>query len=110
MDMGKRCDVLSLYDKHSGINIAVRNLSPEIIATDEIGSPEDTSALNEAVRSGVKIIATAHAGSMEDLKRRGVMEMLISDNVFERYIFIARINNTIIPRKVYDGNFSEIRL
>lgn len=109
-DAGERSDVLSNIDKKTGINIAVRSLSPQLIATDEIGSEEDSISLGDAVRCGVKIIATAHSDSMADLKRRRWMERIISERVFERYIFIRRIGGKITAESVYDASLREVMI
>jgi len=110
LNVGERSDVLSLYDRYTGINMAIRSLSPEVIITDEIGSIEDASALREAARCGVRIIATAHSDSMESMKERKIMNEITSTNVFDRYIFIGRNKNVILPQKVYDKDLREIFL
>ena len=50
--------------------MALRALSPEILATDEIGGKGELDALCEAANSGVKILATAHCRDMAELKAR----------------------------------------
>lgn len=47
---------------------ALRSLSPEVIICDEIG--DDAEAVRQCMSSGVKLIVSAHAGSIEELKRR----------------------------------------
>ncbi len=106
-DIGERIDVLYLFDKPSGINIAVRNLSPEVIVCDEIGSPEDAAVLGDAVRCGVKVFASAHGEDISSLKGRKAMREIISENIFDRYIFIARKNDIIFPVKIYRRDLSE---
>lgn len=76
-DIGLFSDVFNSYPKVDGIITAIRVMSPKIIVCDEIGSNEDAIALENAIHSGVKIIATAHAGSIEEIKKRiGLMKLL----------------------------------
>ena len=67
-EVGLNTDVLCGCEKSAGIMLAVRSLSPEVIICDEIGS--DEAAVEQAMFCGVKLIASAHADSLEQLKRR----------------------------------------
>ena len=75
-------DVLSAYPRAKGIEISVRTLSPEYIICDEIGSAADAAAILEAAGSGVKMIASAHAGSMDELMKCGFLKELSRKDVF----------------------------
>ncbi len=108
LDVGERCDVMSLYDKFSGITSAVRNFNPQVVICDEIGSTDDSAALGEAVRCGVKIIATAHADNITSLLGRNILKEIVSAKVFDRYIFIRREDGRISASKVYDASFAEV--
>lgn len=66
-------DVLSGYPKARGIEIALRAFSPEYIICDEI-SPREFPEIKSALFCGVRVIASAHAGSVEDILRRGFMQ------------------------------------
>lgn len=68
LDVGENTDVLSGYPKYEGIMTALRTLSPEVIICDEIGG--DAEAVRRCIHCGVKLIASAHAGSVEELSRR----------------------------------------
>lgn len=68
LDVGLNTDALCGAEKSEGIMLALRSLSPEIIICDEIG--DDASAVEQAVFCGVKVIASAHAGSLSELRRR----------------------------------------
>lgn len=70
IDLGIRTDVLTNFSKQGGIITALRSMSPQIIAVDEIGSKEDIEALNYAVISGVKVLATIHGKDEEDVKSK----------------------------------------
>ena len=85
---GHRMDVLTGAPKDAGIQIALRCMGPEYIAVDEITAAEDADAILQAHGSGVKLLATAHAGSVEDLKMRSVYRELLTDRVFSSVIVL----------------------
>ena len=58
---GPRTDVLELCPKCPGFMMALRTLSPQVIATDEIGHEEELAALGETANCGVTVLATAQA-------------------------------------------------
>lgn len=62
-DVGTYTDVLNGYPRSEGIEIAVRTLSPEYIACDEITGKSDFADL--CLNSGVKLIITAHCGTIQ---------------------------------------------
>lgn len=68
LDIGLNTDALCECSKTDGIMLALRTLSPEVIICDEIGN--DGSAVEQALFCGVKIIASAHAASLDELYRR----------------------------------------
>lgn len=63
-DIGLNCDVLDLFPKEEGIMQAMRSLSPEYIVCDEVGA--EYERLAECAGRGVKLILTAHCGSMRE--------------------------------------------
>ena len=67
-DIGLNTDALCGCEKSDGIMLALRSLSPEIIICDEIGN--DEAAIEQAMFCGVKLIASAHADSIDQLRKR----------------------------------------
>ena len=63
-DIGLSSDVLDLFPKEEGIIQALRSLSPEYIVCDEVGT--EYVRLAECAGRGVKLILTAHCGSMAE--------------------------------------------
>ncbi len=88
-DLGPRTDVLSLCPKSRGMYMALRSLSPEVLATDELGSREDLAALFEAANSGVTVISTAHARGFEELQHKFFFRELLSFGVFQRFLVLS---------------------
>ncbi len=79
---GKRTDVMTGCSKSGGISMMIRTMSPKTIAVDEITEEADTKALLDAHGCGVSLLATAHAASVEEFRRRLVYQPLILHKVF----------------------------
>lgn len=84
------CDVVSGCPRGKGIELATRTLSPEVIICDELGGADETSTILEAQNTGVPIIATAHAGSLEELLSRPNINMLIKNKIFDNIVGLSR--------------------
>ena len=85
---GSRTDVLSGCSKTSGIEMALKTMSPQIIAVDEITSLADCNALMHSCWCGVSFLATAHASSIQDLKHRAAYRPLLENHLFEHLIIL----------------------
>lgn len=85
-----RCgiDLFRGYKRSDGMNIALRTMTPDIIAVDEIGGRGEAEDMLDSLNSGVRIIATAHASSLEELKRRRSIEPFIKYGIFDRFVGI----------------------
>ena len=68
----------------------LRTMCPDCIAVDEITSAEDCEAIVRADGCGVKLLATAHAGSIEEFLGRKVYTPLIHGSIFDRIIQLQR--------------------
>jgi stage III sporulation protein AA len=80
---GRHTDILSGCNKSKGVEILLRNMTPQTIAVDEITAEEDCEALLNAGWCGVKLLATAHAGSKLDLLNRPIYKPLIESGIFD---------------------------
>ncbi|MGE5552795.1 MAG: stage III sporulation protein AA [Betaproteobacteria bacterium] len=89
-DVGPRTDVLDACPKAEGIALALRAMSPEVIVTDELGRPEDVAAVREAVRCGVVVLASAHAGDLSGAERRPTLAPLLDGGCFARAVILSR--------------------
>jgi len=87
--VGRRTDIIDGCPKAEALMKLVRLMNPELAALDEITSPEDISALIRACHTGVKIIATAHADSYEDLMLKPLYRSLLNSAVFEKLVTIT---------------------
>lgn len=82
-------DILTGYKKRSGMEIALRTLSPELIITDEIGSRDECESIRAFLCGGVKVIASAHARTRDDLCGRDGVGELIRLGVFDVAVGIS---------------------
>ena len=89
-DVGPRTDVLDRCPKAVGMMMAVRSLSPEVLVVDEIGGKQDILALQEVLKCGCSVIATAHGEKWEEWKRRPDMQELFEKRYFECYILLQQ--------------------
>ena len=67
----------------------IRSMGPQVIAVDEIGTPEDVHAIEYAMHCGCKMLATVHAESMEELRKKPLFNRMIGEGRFERYILLG---------------------
>ncbi|MDE6967067.1 MAG: Flp pilus assembly complex ATPase component TadA [Clostridia bacterium] len=65
LDLGSNTDVMVGVPKINCYEGAVRTMSPDIIVTDEIFGSVEVDCLIDAVRSGVKVMATAHGNNID---------------------------------------------
>lgn len=103
-DLGPRCDVLDACPKAEGIMMMIRSMSPEVVAVDEIGSPDDAAALTEALHAGVRVLATAHASGLEDVFARPVLAALAEEGVFGAFVLLSRSGSRVEHRIVTTEN------
>lgn len=89
-DLGTRTDVLDGCPKEKGMIMLIRSMSPDLIATDEIGKKEDCHAIEAAVCAGISLLTTIHGNSYDDVINSGIGE-LVKNGVFERLIFLSNI-------------------
>ena len=100
-EMHGRISVLSGMDKAQAFAMLLRAMAPQMIVCDEIGSNADIQAIENVVRCGVGLLASAHAGSMEEAFRRPAILRMMENNAFDAYVLLGR--RTCI-RGIYDQN------
>ena len=86
--LGIRTDVLDGCPKAEGMSMLIRSMSPEVLAVDEIGTAEDVHAIEHAMHCGCKMIATAHADSMEELRKKPIFDRMVAQRQFDRYVVL----------------------
>ena len=86
LDVGPRTDVMDGCPKRIGMELLVRGMSPDVIVTDELGHDGDREAVLDAMRSGVRVIASVHARDEEEALRRLGAELA---GLFDRMIVLG---------------------
>ena len=90
LDVGPHTDVLDACPKSLGIPMVLRAMNPEIIAVDEITLREDLQAVIQASGCGTGLLATIHAASVEELKKKPLYRELLRTQVFQLAIRIGQ--------------------
>lgn len=88
-DVGVLTDVYDSCPKAKGILMMIRTMAPKIIITDELGGSGDAAVITCAMNAGVRIIATAHGYSYDDMSVRKEIREMIENGIFERYITLS---------------------
>lgn len=104
LDVGMRTDIISNCPKYIGMEMLVRSMGIKVIATDEIGSKEDISAIKYASLSGVNLIFTMHGKSIEDVFRKEHMDMFLKENLFENVIVLSNKRGPGTIEKIHKLN------
>lgn len=99
--LGDCCDVLDRYARAAAFDVALRTLSPQYILCDEIGLEEDYASFCECAKSGVRMIATAHAGSPSELLGRKNLAAMLNAGVFQYAAQLTNRNGTIQLKRIY---------
>ncbi len=89
-DSGGGLDVLSGCDKEIGMEMVLRTMAPDYIAIDEITAQADAQALFRAAGCGVKLLATAHASSLGDLRQRPCYRPLLQTGLFQTVLLLGK--------------------
>ena len=106
--MGMRTDVLDGCPKVEGMLMLIRSMSPQIIAVDEIGAPEEVQAIKYAMYCGCKMIATVHGESLEEIQRKPLLEQMIREQCFERYVVLNNRKRVGEIVGIYDASHNRI--
>lgn len=101
-DVGPRTDVLDGCPKAEGMMMMIRAMSPDVIIVDEIGRPEDATAIHEALHAGIRVVATAHGHSVEDVRHRPMFRELVQDQIFTRFVVLRRTFGIGRVYRIYD--------
>ena len=91
-DVGRHTDIMQNLPKREASIMMLRAMNPQLLAMDEISSPEDVKAIEEVSGCGVKILATAHAKDVADLSKRPVYRELLRKQIFKYAIVIENID------------------
>lgn len=108
LQVGQFVDVISGASKSFAFGEALKTMSPKVIITDEISEESDIAEVKQAIKSGVKVIATAHAEGINDLKFKRYFDSLLEGRYFERVIVLSTRNGVGTVEGIYDENLRGI--
>ena len=89
-DVGAQTDVIDGAKKNDAIEMLIRTMSPNVLISDEIASESEVNAILLAAGTGVKVIASAHGSSVEEVLSKKSLKRLFCDKVFEQIILLKR--------------------
>ncbi|WP_062104709.1 stage III sporulation protein AA [Bacillus niameyensis] len=92
LQFGQRVDVLDACPKAEGMMMLIRSMSPDVLIVDEIGREEDRIAIMEAVNAGITLMMTTHGYSYDEVRKRPMLNQIMNEQVFDRYIELSRSN------------------
>ncbi len=94
-------DIINYSNKEYAFNCGIRSLAPELIVADELSSKVDWRCVKNASNSGVKIVATCHGASLNDV----VNKKNFISNIFERYVILQHGGQPGVIDTVYDKDY-----
>lgn len=105
-NVGQRTDVYDCCPKTEGMMLMIRAMAPQVVAVDEVGSATDMKAIEEAMACGCKVVATMHGDTLEDITGKGFMYECLSNELFDRFVFIRRGQGRHI--EIYDNKLCKV--
>lgn len=99
-DIGIMSDVFDGYKKGDGMEAAIRSMSPKVIMADEISGLDDVEKIKQSLNSGVSIIATAHAQSLDELYRKKYICELLQEGSFKHIILLEDARTPCIIKEI----------
>lgn len=89
LNVGPCTDVLDCLPKAEALPWLVRSMAPRVIITDELGGPEDASAVLDALSCGVSVCASVHGLSLQDAANRPALAALMARRAFDLYVQLS---------------------
>ena len=103
-NLGKNIDVMQGANKNFSFFDSIKVMNPSVIATDELVTEKDIEGVKFAIKSGVSVIATAHAKNLDELKSKMYFKNLIEEKYFERFVVLSKRNGVGTIEGVFDEN------
>lgn len=107
--VGPNTDVLDGCPKEAGLRWLLRSMAPDVLATDELGTPADVQAVLDAAAAGVCVVSTLHGRSVQPPPSRGLLAHILLTGAFERYALLDAAGVGQVAA-VYDGSLRPMEL
>lgn len=98
----KGIDVYKNCTKEFAFGNGIRSMNPSVILTDEIDVSRDLSSIENAITSGVKVIATLHAKDINDLRNKKSFKEMLDKEMWERIVVLGTSNGYGTIEGVYN--------
>lgn len=106
IEMINNVDVYKKCNKGFAFNNGIRSMKPDVIFTDEINIDNDIEDIANALTSGVKVIASIHASSVQDLKHKDKFDKVLRNGLFDRYIVLEKGDRIGQVAGIYNENLN----
>ena len=107
-ELGVRTDIMDRCPKVQGMLMMLRSMAPRVMAVDEIGTRYDMNALFDVMKCGCRILATVHGDSVEDIRKKRVLNEMMESGMFARYVVLSGIPHPGILDGVYNETGQQI--
>ena len=91
LHVGRNIDIMEACPKALGILAMVRAMNPQIVAVVEVALPAELEAMERASHTGTALLATVHARTPDDLRRRPLLSSMMELGIFQRTVTIERV-------------------
>lgn len=88
LNIGANTDVITGFNKATGIENAIRTMSPDVIVCDEISTRYELDKIRFGFSCGVKFFLSVHIGKKQDLYIKPLVNDLLSTGEFEKIILL----------------------
>jgi len=104
LDVGETTDVITGCSKIYGFSNGIRSMRPDVILTDEVATKDDIEMIKLATRSGVVVMASVHAGNIDEIRQKPYWADIVRDQVFDRFVVLKVGERAGEVAGVYDKN------
>ena len=106
LDIGIRTDAMIGVPKLISIPMLIRNMSPQLIVTDELSGKAEARLIEDASKCGIAIIASAHAGSIEEIMRKAEFSEMIGSGTIKAFL-LDRIGGELVLKEAISDREAE---
>lgn len=107
-ELGVRTDIMDRCPKVQGMLMMLRSMAPRVMAVDEIGTRDDLHALFDVMKCGCRILATVHGDSVEDIRKKRILNEMMDGGMFTRYVVLSGVPHPGILNGVYNEEGQQI--
>ncbi|MBQ7541585.1 MAG: hypothetical protein IJT44_04770 [Clostridia bacterium] len=96
------CDVLSGCDKATGVRMALRALSPQMLLCDEVGTTAEIDAIAQSFSAGAACAVSVHVRDAAALRLRKPVRQLLQTGQFDHVVLLDAASPCAIDT-IYDA-------